>query len=109
MVSGGSRPASAGDSASRPASATYAIGSDPKTNTVVVGPREALARRTVWASGRLFASVTRGDVKLRYRSPAVPADVEALENGFQVRLDQPAYGVAPGQTAVLYEETSSSG
>ena len=84
-------------------SATYAIGSDPGTNTVVVGPREALARRTVWASGRLFASVTRGDVKLRYRSPAVPADVEALENGFQVRLDQPAYGVASGQTAVLYE------
>ncbi len=84
-------------------SAAYAIGSDPATNTVVVGPREALARRTVWASGRLFASVTRGDVKLRYRSPAVPADVEALENGFRVRLDQPAYGVASGQTAVLYE------
>ena len=84
-------------------SAAYAIGSDPGTNTVVVGPREALARRTVWASGRLFASVTRGDVKLRYRSPAVPADVEALENGFRVRLDQPAYGVASGQTAVLYE------
>jgi len=84
-------------------SAAYAIGSDAATNTVVVGPLEALARRTVWASGRLFASVTRGDVKLRYRSPAVPADVEALQNGFRVRLDQPAYGVASGQTAVLYE------
>ena len=84
-------------------SPAYAIGSDPATNTVVVGPREALARRTVRASGRLFASVTRGDVKVRYRSPAVPADVEALENGFRVRLDQPAYGVASGQTAVLYE------
>ena len=84
-------------------SAAYAIGSDPATNTVVVGPREALARRTVWASGRLFASVTRGDVKLRYRSPAIPADVEALQNGFRVRLDQPAYGIASGQTAVLYE------
>ena len=84
-------------------SPAFAIGSDPATNTVVVGPREALARRTVRASGRLFASVTRGDVKVRYRSPAVPADVEALENGFRVRLDQPAYGVASGQTAVLYE------
>jgi len=84
-------------------SAAYAIGSDAATNTVVVGPLEALARRTVWASGRLFASVTRGDVKLRYRSPTVPADVEALKNGFRVRLDQPAYGVASGQTAVLYE------
>ena len=44
-------------------SPAYAIGSDPGTNTVVVGPREALARRTVRASGRLFASVTRGDVE----------------------------------------------
>jgi tRNA-specific 2-thiouridylase len=84
-------------------SAAYAIGSDPTTNTVVVGPREALARRTVRASGKLFASVTRGDVKLRYRSPAVPGAVAASEGGFEVRLDQPAYGVASGQTAVLYD------
>jgi tRNA-specific 2-thiouridylase len=84
-------------------SAAYAIGSDPEANTVVVGPRESLARRSVTASGRLFATVTRGDVKLRYRSPAVPADVEVVEDGFRVRLDDPAYGVASGQTAVLYE------
>ena len=85
-------------------SAAYAIGGDPATNTVVVGPREALARRTVTASGRLFASVTRGDVKLRYRSPAVPAEVEQVADGFRVRLDEPVYGVASGQTAVLYED-----
>jgi tRNA-uridine 2-sulfurtransferase len=82
----------------------YAVGSDPVTNTVVVGPRESLSRRTVTASGRLFATVTRGDVKLRYRSPAVPADVELVDDGFRVVLDRPAYGVAPGQTAVLYED-----
>ena len=82
----------------------YAVGSDPVTNTVVVGPREALARRTVTASGRLFAAVTRSDVKLRYRSPAVPAAVEAADDGFRILLDQPAYGVASGQTAVLYED-----
>src|SRR5262245_46674224 len=40
-----------GLSTGRPA---YALGSDPAENTVVVGPREALARRTVAASGRLF-------------------------------------------------------
>ena len=81
----------------------YALGSDPKTNTVVVGPRESLARRTVTASGRLFASVTRADAKLRYRSPAAPASVEQTSDGFRLRLDEPAYGVATGQTAVLYE------
>jgi tRNA-specific 2-thiouridylase len=82
---------------------TYALGSDPAMNTVVVGPRASLARREVTASGRLFASVTRGDAKLRYRSPAVAADVEATDEGFRLRLDEPAFGVASGQTAVLYE------
>jgi tRNA-specific 2-thiouridylase len=82
---------------------SYAIRSDPATNTVVVGPREALARRTVTASGSLFASVTRGDAKLRYRSPALPADVEQTPEGFRLRFDEPAYGVASGQTAVVYE------
>jgi tRNA-uridine 2-sulfurtransferase len=81
----------------------YALGSDPATNTVVVGPLEALARRTVAASGRVFASVTRGDAKLRYRSPALPADVEQTPEGFRLLFDEPAYGVAPGQTAVVYE------
>jgi tRNA-specific 2-thiouridylase len=89
-----------GVSTGRPA---YALGSDPATNTVVVGPRASLARREVTASGRLFASVTRGDAKLRYRSPAVAADVEATDDGFRLRLDEPAFGVASGQTAVLYE------
>jgi tRNA-specific 2-thiouridylase len=81
----------------------YAVRSDPATNTVVVGPRAALARRNVVASGRLFASVTRGDAKLRYRSPALPADVEETRDGFRLRFDEPVYAVATGQTAVVYE------
>ena len=55
------------------------------------------------ASGRLFASVTRADAKLRYRSPVVPADVEQTADGFRLRFDEPAYGIATGQTAVVYE------
>src|SRR5262245_4118644 len=81
----------------------YALGSDPNSNAVIVGTHESLARREVTASGRLFACVTRGDAKLRYRSPVVGAEVEATSDGFCLRLDEPAYGVAAGQTAVLYE------
>ena len=88
---------------------SYALRSDPATNTVVVGSRDALARRTVTVSGRLFASVTRGDAKLRYRSPALPADVEETRDGFQLHFDEPAYGVATGQTAVVYEEDAVIG
>ena len=81
----------------------YALHSDAKTNTVVVGPAEGLARRRVTVAGRLFVPVARARVKVRYRSPAVPASVEARARGFRALLDEPAYGVAPGQTAVLYE------
>jgi tRNA-specific 2-thiouridylase len=74
-----------------------------RTNTVVVGPREALAVQTVDARGRLYAPVTRAEAKLRYRSPGVAASVEQTEGGFRLELDRPAYAVAPGQAAVLYE------
>jgi tRNA-uridine 2-sulfurtransferase len=81
----------------------YAVETAPETNAVVVGPREALARRRVVASGRLYASVTRGDVKLRYRSPAVGAAVRPAPDGFELELEAPVYGVARGQTAVVYD------
>jgi tRNA-specific 2-thiouridylase len=53
--------------------------------------------------GRLFAPADSVHAKLRYRSPAVPASVEATASGFRLRLDEPAYGVARGQAAVLYD------
>ena len=80
----------------------YVLGSRPGTNTVVVGPRESLARRTVTARGRLYMDAERVEAKLRYRSPAVGAAVEPTARGFRLLLDEPAYGVAPGQAAVLY-------
>jgi tRNA-specific 2-thiouridylase len=82
----------------------YAIRSDARTNTVVVGGREALARTTIDASGHLYVPVDRAHAKLRYRSEGVPARIHLYEGGFRLELDQPAYGVAPGQTAVLYED-----
>ncbi len=81
----------------------YALRTVPGRNAVVVGARESLARSRVRADGRLFADAGRVDVKLRYRSPAVPGRVEARARGFDAVLDAPAYGVAPGQAAVLYD------
>ena len=81
----------------------YALRSDAATNTVVVGPRAALATTTVDVRGRLHLPLERAEVKLRYRSPAAGARIEPLEGGFRLRLDRPAYGVAPGQAAVLYD------
>jgi tRNA-uridine 2-sulfurtransferase len=81
----------------------YALRTEPRTSTVVVGPRPALAVETISARGRLYVKVEKADVKWRYRSPAVPGRIVETEHGFQARLDRPAYGVAPGQAAVLYE------
>jgi len=82
----------------------YALRTDARTNTVVVGPRNTLACAEVRARGRLYAPVRRAEAKLRYRSPTVTADVEPTSRGFVLRLERPAYGVAKGQAAVLYED-----
>jgi len=81
----------------------YALATLPERNAVVIGPRAALARRTVAVRGRLHVPVTRGEAKLRYRSPAVAATVTPRPGGFDLELASPAYGVAPGQTAVVYD------
>jgi tRNA-uridine 2-sulfurtransferase len=82
----------------------YVLRTDPGANTVVVGPSESLAVETISARGRLYVRVNRAEVKWRYRSPAVPAAVEETEHGFRLELEAPAYGVAAGQTAVLYDD-----
>jgi tRNA-specific 2-thiouridylase len=82
----------------------YTIRTEAATNTVVVGTRDDLARTSMSVVGRLYAPVERAEVKVRYRSPAVGTSVEPIEHGFRLELDTPAYGVAPGQTAVLYQD-----
>jgi tRNA-specific 2-thiouridylase len=84
-------------------SSLYALRSDAATATVVVGSRSSLATTTVEARGRLFVDVERVEAKLRYRSPGVGATVVQTEAGFRLQLDEPAFAVAAGQAAVLYE------
>ncbi len=81
----------------------YALRTDRATNTLVVGRRGSLDVRRVEAQGSLYAPVERAEVKLRYRSPPVSAAVEPTAGGFVLQLDRPAYAVAPGQVAVLYD------
>jgi tRNA-uridine 2-sulfurtransferase len=82
----------------------YALRTEAASQTVVVGPRSSLARTSVEARGRLYVPLERVEAKLRYRSPAVEASVEAGGHGFRLELAHPVFGVAPGQAAVLYED-----
>jgi tRNA-specific 2-thiouridylase len=82
----------------------YVLRTDAATNTVTVGTRERLAVTFVEAQGRLYRPVERGAVKLRYRSEAVSAGVIVTDGGFALELVEPAYGVARGQVAVVYDD-----
>jgi tRNA-specific 2-thiouridylase len=87
----------------------YVLRTDPATNTVTVGARERLAVSSVRARGRLHLPVRSGDVKLRYRSTPVPASVTTTKDGFTLELGEPAFGVALGQVAVVYEDDAVVG
>jgi tRNA-uridine 2-sulfurtransferase len=85
----------------------YALRADAASAKLVVGPRQALATTSIDVEGVLHVVVHRADVKLRYRSPAVAAAVDPTPTGFRLTLDEPAYGVAVGQIAALYDDAGA--
>ncbi len=95
-----------GVAASRP---LYVIRTEASSNTVVVGSKDDLAVTRVDAEGGLYVPVSRGEAKLRYGSPAVRASVTTSNGGFSLDLDEPAYAVARGQVAVLYDDDAVVG
>lgn len=102
----------------------FVLGIDTERNEVTVGPREALAvaeisgQRFNWAGREPHSE--RFDCLVQVRAHGVPvagqferrrADSasrpDATEPGVEVavRIDAPLHGVAPGQTAVVYDGT----
>src|SRR5215211_898365 len=87
----------------------YVLETDAESNRVVVGPREQLATARVRVRGAtLHRPGGRVDrVKLRYRSRAIDCTAEPVAAGrhdeLSLDLAEPAFGVAPGQTACLMD------
>jgi tRNA-specific 2-thiouridylase len=87
--------------------ALYVLATDAGANTVTVGTRAELEKRSVRVRDAvLHREGSEVDaVKLRYRSRALPATVSAAGRGrhseLEVDLAEAFPGVAPGQTAVL--------
>lgn len=83
----------------------------PVSNTVVVGPKEALATAEIagarwsWAGSAPTQNEFDCDVQIRAHSDPVPAHAWWESDEVVVRPSIPFDGVAPGQTAVLYEGT----
>ena len=84
----------------------YVLRVDSGANKIVVGRREELAVREVRLQGVTFfdggvAEPLRCQARLRYHSPAIPA----VYTEGRLVLEEPFFGAAPGQAAVLYDGT----
>ena len=83
----------------------------PKTNEVVVGPREALAiaeiggERYSWAGLPPEESDFACQVQIRAHADPVDATAHLRDGEIVVTPAEPLNGVAPGQTAVIYVGT----
>ncbi len=94
----------------------YVVRLDPDARRVVVGPKAALATRTVpvreinWLGDTPFTAKLEWEleVKLRSTRPPAPAIIRPLsETTAEVELLTPEEGVSPGQACVFYDPESS--
>lgn len=88
----------------------YVIGSNPHTNTLLVGTREELGRNELrarainWVSGNAPPSPVRVTAKIRYRAKPAPATVAptGLDSAV-VHFDESLRDITPGQGVVFYQ------
>src|SRR5690606_18296738 len=88
----------------------YVLDISPVTNTVTVGPRDALQVQTIDAIRPTWTGAVRqgswpAQVQVRAHGATVPATVTAGAEQVSVRLEDPLTGVAPGQAVVYYDGT----
>jgi tRNA-specific 2-thiouridylase len=88
----------------------YVVGIDAPANRVIVGPRAALERTTLtasgvnWIDGTPPASAVRVTARIRHRHREAPATVAALpDRRASVEFDEPQTAIAPGQAVVFYD------
>ena len=87
----------------------YVAGLCASTNTVVLGPRQEIMQRRLWAKGVNWlvhepASTFRATVRIRYNDRGKPATVFQEDDGVRVEFDQPNMAITPGQLAAFYIE-----
>ncbi len=91
--------------------ALYVVRLDPEARRVVVGPRRVLGvdRLSLGAANWIGAGEMPSDgmtcsVKLRSTMAPTPAQIQITpEGGVTVQLQEPQYGISPGQACVFYD------
>jgi tRNA-uridine 2-sulfurtransferase len=79
----------------------YVVRIEPEQRRLVVGPRQALAVGAARVEQVNWLGEDQVQVEAKVRSLARP--VPAIWNGERLTFAAPEYGVAPGQSAVLYD------
>jgi tRNA-uridine 2-sulfurtransferase len=94
----------------------YVVGIDAAAQTVTVGPREALERTTLrasginWVAGTPPSAGTRATARIRHRHPEAAATITPGDNDIvDVLFDEPQQAIAPGQACVIYDGESVLG
>lgn len=87
----------------------YVVALDPKENHVIVGSKKDLARNVLTLKDcNWLIKQTENDtpiaVEVKFRSTMKPttAKLHMCENGAEIHLDSPQYGISAGQAAVCY-------
>ena len=88
----------------------YVIDKDIASNTVILGPNDALFQKALLAENCNLIAIDkleaplRVTAKTRYRQKDVPAVIEPLADGkIKVTFDEPQRAITPGQAVVFYD------
>lgn len=88
----------------------YVINKDIDSNTVILGPNDALFKKELWARDCNFITIDeltqplKVTAKTRYRQKDVPATIYPAENNtVHVVFDEPQRAITPGQAVVFYD------
>lgn len=86
----------------------YVVAKDAQTNTITVGARERLAVSGIIAGPPRWTELPvpgpwHGLVQVRAHGEALPATITATAEQIHIAFDEPGFGIASGQGAVLYD------
>jgi tRNA-uridine 2-sulfurtransferase len=87
----------------------------PETNTVVLGSFEELEKREMWVRNVNLVKYAQVEdnletlTKIRYKDSGTPATISMHDNMIRVLFHRNVTAVAPGQSAVFYEDNDVVG
>ena len=88
----------------------YVTAIKPETNTVVLGTEDELERHEMWVRDINLVKYSSLEepkeavTKIRYKDKGKPGIIEQAGTKMKVTFHEPAKAIAPGQSAVFYED-----